>query len=265
MAPQPEYSVVIPAYNEEDRLEGPLLETLTYLRDRCEGFEILVVDDGSRDRTADVARDLGGDHPEVDLIRLPANRGKGFAVRTGVMNSTGRFVLFADADGSTPIGDVERLRDRIDVGADVAIGSRELGDGDVEVETRAYRKVMGRIFHGLVSLLAVGDFEDTQCGFKLLRGPVARDLFARIRMDGFSFDIELLSLALREGYRVDEVPVNWSHVPGSRVNLLTDSLRMVRDLFIIRSRLARGAYGEPREQRPPTEDSRQPVAELPTG
>lgn len=265
MKKSPEYSVVIPAYNEEDRLAEPLIETLFYLREESDGVEVLVVDDGSRDGTAAVAQDVGDEFPEVRLLRLPANRGKGFAVRTGVMNSTGQFVLFADADGSTPIRDVERLRKRIDAGADLAIGSRELGDGEVEVETRAYRKLMGRIFHGLVSLLAVGDFEDTQCGFKLLRGPVARDLFGRLRMDGFSFDIELLSLALEKGYRVEEVPVNWSHVPGSRVNLLTDSLCMVRDLFVIRSRLARGAYENSRTKRPSPEDTEPAAAELPTG
>lgn len=245
-----EYSVVIPAYNEEERLEAPLVETLDYFRREDVSAEVIVVDDGSRDDTAGVVRDLMDDWPELRLIQLPSNRGKGFAVRTGVVNSRGRFVLFADADGSTPIREVARLRDRLDRGADVAIGSRALGDEETEVDALLFRKIVGRLFHTLVQALTIGSFEDTQCGFKLLEGDVARDLFGRLEMDGFSFDVELLSIALWRGYRVDEVPVNWSHVPGSKVNLVTDSLRMLRDLFVIRSRLTRGVYGS---RKPPDE------------
>ena len=244
MAHRPEYSVVIPAYNEEDRLRGPLLDTIDYFRKGSEAVEIVVVDDGSSDGTADVVRSLQEDHPELRLIRLPSNRGKGFAVRTGVINSEGRLVLFADADGATPIGEVEKLEARLEAGADVAIGSRALHSDDAEVDTRLYRKIIGRVFHILVTLLTVGEFRDTQCGFKLLRGDVARELFADLRMDEFSFDVELLSMALWRGYQVDEVPVNWSHVPGSRINLVTDSFKMLKDLFVIRSRLHRNEYGE---------------------
>lgn len=248
MAQMPEYSVVVPAYNEEERLRAPLLETLEYFRSRGANAEVIVVDDGSSDDTSAVVRELMSGFPELRLIQLPSNRGKGFAVRTGVVNSLGHYVLFADADGATPIEEIERLRARLDRGADAAIGSRALGDEETEVEALLFRKIVGRLFHALVQMLTIGSFEDTQCGFKLLQGDVARDLFGRLEMDGFSFDVELLSIALWRGYRVDEVPVNWTHVPGSKVNLLTDSLRMLRDLFVIRSRLARGAYGsrEPR-------------------
>lgn len=249
MLDTPEYTVVIPAYNERDRLQEPLLDTLAHFRGRDASFELIVVDDGSLDATAEVVRDLQDEHPEIRLIRLPANRGKGFAVRTGVVNSEGDYVLFADADGSTPIAEVERLRQRLDEGADVAIGSRAAEGGDVRVDARLHRKIIGRAFHTAVQLLTVGDFHDTQCGFKLFRGDVARELFGRLRMDGFSFDVELLSMALWRGYAVTEVPVNWTHVPGSRVNLVTDSFRMLRDLFVIRSRLARGEYGERRTDR----------------
>lgn len=248
MKPAPEYSVVIPAYNEEGRLEPPLHQTVSHFRDDGVPFEVVFVDDGSTDGTADLIHELQKTNPEIRLIRLPANRGKGFAVRTGVANSSGRYVLFADADGATPIREVERLRERVDGGADVAIGSRAVVGKDVRVEARFYRKVIGRSFHALVQMLAVGEFQDTQCGFKLFRGDVARELFGRLRMDGFSFDVELLSMALWRGYRVDEVPVNWTHVPGSRLNLVTDSLRMLRDLFVIRSRLLRGNYGDKRPE-----------------
>lgn len=239
----PEYSVVVPAYNEEARLADPLEETCAYFRGRGWTFEIVVVDDGSEDATSELVRSLQARLPNIRLLRLPDNRGKGFAVRTGVVNTSGRFVLFMDADGATPISEVARLRERIDGGADIAIGSRALEAPGVRVEARLHRRLIGRVFHFFVNLLAVGDFSDTQCGFKLLRGRVARHLFGKLRMEGFSFDVELLSLALWHGFEVEEVPVNWSHVPGSRVKLVSDSLRMLRDLFAIRSRLLRGAYG----------------------
>lgn len=244
MSEPPPFSVVVPAYNEEDRLREPVLNILMYFRNRSQEVEVLVVDDGSSDATAEVVRSLQANYPEVRLIRLPSNRGKGYAVRTGVINSAGRYVLFTDADGATPIDEVARLEEHLHAGADVAIGSRSLESDDVQVETRWYRKLIGRVFHLLVSFLTVGEFQDTQCGFKLLRGDIARELFSDLRMDGFSFDVELLSMALWRGYRVDEVPVNWRHVPGSRINLVTDSLRMLRDLFVIRARLHRDEYGK---------------------
>lgn len=264
MANLTEYTVVIPAYNEEERLQTPLVETLEYFRRKRVDAEVIVVDDGSRDGTARLVRNLTERYPELRLIQLPSNRGKGFAVRTGVVNSRGRYVLFADADGATPIGEVERLRDRLDHGADVAIGSRAVADEETEVEALLFRKIVGRVFHTLVQALTIGSFEDTQCGFKLLGGDVARDLFGRLEMDGFSFDIELLSIALWRGYRVDEVPVNWTHVPGSKVNLATDSLRMLRDLFIIRSRLAQGAYGDrdPHDDAESVSDTAGPTARI---
>lgn len=239
-----EYSVIIPAYNEEERLQAPLLETLDYLRAESESFEIVVVDDGSSDGTAELVNRLGRRHSELRLIRLPTNRGKGYAVRTGVVNSYGDYVLFADADGSTPIRELSALRKELEDGADVAIGSRAMpdGDGSGRIDAKLHRKIIGRLFHACVALLTVGDFHDTQCGFKLFRGDVARELFSRLEMDGFSFDVELLSMARYCGYRVHEVPVEWTHVDGSRVNLLSDSLRMLRDLTVIRARLMREAY-----------------------
>jgi dolichyl-phosphate beta-glucosyltransferase len=241
----PEISVVIPAYNEERRLEPTLRETVDYFRARRRTVEVIVVDDGSRDRTAALTLQLAERTPELRLIRLAANRGKGHAVRTGIVNSTGALVLFADADGATPIGEFERLEAALGTGADVAIGSRALYADGVQVTTRSYRRLIGRTFHLLVRALTVRGFKDTQCGFKLLRAPAAHNLFSRMRMDGFSFDVELLLMAVRHGYRVAEVPVNWNHQPGSRVNLALDSLRMARDLFRIRALALQGVYDEP--------------------
>ena len=182
---------------------------------------------------------------ELRLIRLPANRGKGYAVRTGIVNARGGRILFADADGATPMAEVERLDAALDGGADVAIGSRAVASGEVRVRARLHRRLIGRTFHALVRLLTVDGIRDTQCGFKLFRAEAAHDLFSRMRMDGFSFDVEVLLMARRRGYGIAEVPVNWEHQPGSRVNLVTDSVRMAADLFAIRGHLLRGDYDRP--------------------
>jgi dolichyl-phosphate beta-glucosyltransferase len=206
---------------------------------------LVLVDDGSRDDTSSVGWLLSNEYPELRLIRLPRNHGKGYAVRTGILNATGRTVLFADADGSTPIGELERLEAALTSGADVAIGSRALQDRGVRVEAKLYRHLIGRTFHHLVEWLADAGVKDTQCGFKLFRFAVAQDLFSRVRMNGFSFDVEVLLMARRRGYRVTEVPVNWSHKPGSKVLLTYDSLRMAADLFRIRTNWLRGEYEIP--------------------
>lgn len=241
-------SIVVPAYNEENRLEPALREMVSYFRSRGTPVEVVVVDDGSRDNTAGLVHRLSQDWPELRLIRLPANSGKGYAVRAGVVNSTGRLILFADADGSTPIAEIERLEAAVAAGAAVAIGSRSVAGDNVKVKARFYRRVIGRTFHLLVEALTVRGFQDTQCGFKLFRGDVAQDLFTRMHMKGFSFDVELLLMARRGSYDIAEIPVNWTHQPGSRVNLVFDSLRMARDLFIIRSNMLRGWYDQPHLQ-----------------
>jgi dolichyl-phosphate beta-glucosyltransferase len=239
-------TAVFPAYNEEGRLEPTLREAAEYLRSRGLAFELIAVDDGSRDRTSLLVRRLSeGDIPELRLIRLPANRGKGYAVRAGVVNARGKLVLFADADGSTPFSEIARLEAAIETGAHAAIGSRALQSDAVAVKAKWYRRLIGRTFHMLVSRLAVPNIQDTQCGFKLFRADVAHDLFSRMRINGFSFDVEVLVMAARGGFRVVEIPVNWTHKPGSRVNLITDSLRMARDLFVIRAYALSGAYDQP--------------------
>jgi dolichyl-phosphate beta-glucosyltransferase len=245
MVQRPRISVVIPAYNEASRLEPTLRSYYTYLRTRNDSFEILVVDDGSIDGTTDlverVASQLGG----IRLIRLAENQGKGFAVRSGVVNARGGLVLFADADGATPAAELERLESAIADGADVAIGSRVLRAGGVRVRARLHRRLIGRLYHILVGLCGVRDIHDTQCGFKLFRGPVAQVLFSRMRTAGFSFDVEVLMMARLCGYRVVEVPVNWTHQLGSRINLVTDSARMAFELLQIRARRASGDYQSP--------------------
>jgi dolichyl-phosphate beta-glucosyltransferase len=263
MRPEPDLSIVVPAFNEEDRLEPTLRSYLGYCRATARSVELIVVDDGSVDGTSHLVEQLAGEFPELRLIRLAENRGKGFAVRSGVVNARGRNVLFADADGATPINEVERLEAALHDRNDLAIGSRAIVARDVRVNAKLYRRIIGRVFHGMVETLTVRGVRDTQCGFKLFRGPVAHDLFSRMRMRGFSFDVELLMMAQRRGYRIAEVPVNWTHQPGSKVNLALDSMLMLRDLFIIRGRYFRGEYNAPhlsprrssQEPAPPSEAS----------
>jgi dolichyl-phosphate beta-glucosyltransferase len=242
---QPDLSIVIPAYNEEARLGRTLEDYLAYCRRSGRRVELIVVDDGSLDRTSVVVNSFAARYPEVRLIRLAENQGKGQAVRSGVVNAQGRRILFADADGATPLSEVERLDAALEGGAHVAIGSRALADRTVKVHAKFYRRFIGRVFHGLVELLTVPGVKDTQCGFKLFTGAVAHDLFSRMRVRGFSFDVEVLMMAQRRGYTIAEVPVNWTHQPGSKVNLVTDSARMLRDLFVIRGRYMRGYYNAP--------------------
>jgi len=228
-------SVVVPSFQEERRL-GPTLDRLhAYLASRGQAFEILVVDDGSTDRTGDVAQGAATRWSEVRLLPLGRNRGKGAAVRAGVLDAKGDPILVTDADLSTPIEELEKLQARLEAGADIAIGSRALPESDLQVRQNILRETMGKTFNRIVRGLGMLGFRDTQCGFKLYRAGPARDLFSRSRVDGFAFDVETLLLA--DGlYRVDEVPVVWRNDAASRVSPLKDSLRMLRDVLRLKLR-----------------------------
>ena len=216
----PWLSVVMPAYNESRRITPTLLSALLYLRDRRAPCEIVVVDDGSSDDTGRVVEEVAAEHSQVRLHTLPRNMGKGAAVRAGVEVARGAWILLDDADGATPITELERLLDAAAQGADVAIGSRALPAPDVGIERRLLRAASGRAFAFLVNLLVVPGIADTQCGFKLFRREAADWIFPRQRLDGFAFDVEVLHLARLGGFRIAEVPVNWMNVAGSKVGLL---------------------------------------------
>lgn len=233
----PALSVVIPAYNEAARLPPTLRRIAAYLAGRS--HEILVIDDGSSDGTAEAARAVGS--PGLQVFRTESNRGKGHAVRRGMLLARGDRRLMTDADLSTPIEDLDRLQQRLDAGFDVAIGSRALPGADVQVHQPWYRENAGRVFNLLVRGLALPDLRDTQCGFKLWDGVAARETFAATRLDGFCFDVEALYVASKRGRRIAEVPVTWRNDAGTRVGTLR-GMKAFLDLVRIRVNDRRGAY-----------------------
>lgn len=246
-APSVDMSVVVPAFNEERRLPPTLIDIIDFFERKSIRYEVLVVDDGSTDGTAEVVRKFERVRPEVRLIQLPKNQGKGHAVRLGVLNSRGARILFVDADGATPIAEAERLQAALDAGSDVAIGSRALSSTDTKVATSLHRKLLGRVFNRCVNVILLPSIADTQCGFKMFSRKAALFLFRKQTSDRFSFDVELLFLAHKAGLTVAEVPINWTNVPGSKVNLVVDALLMFRDVFRFRV-LHRGVSREAYDQ-----------------
>jgi dolichyl-phosphate beta-glucosyltransferase len=226
-------SIVIPAHDEALRI-GPTLDRILSWADRRSfPVEVLVVDDGSADDTTGVVARRARGEPRLSAVGYPGNRGKGFAVGFGVERSSGDLILVTDADLSTPIeffdGLLRALRD-----ADIAIASRAHPASRVPRRQPFYRETMGRVFNVLVRSMVMNGFRDTQCGFKLFRAAAARDLFRRRRIDGFSFDVEILYLARRSGLRIAEVPVDWYNDEATRVDAVADSARMFVDLLRIR-------------------------------
>ena len=234
----PRWSVVIPAYNEAARLPSYLKEVQAYFEGRDESYEVIVVDDGSQDGTADRVREVAAGRPGVAVHALDRNRGKGHAVRAGMARAVGELRLMADADGATPIAEVARLEAAVAAGADLAVGSRVLEDPAVIRQVRLHRKLSGHVFNFLLRRLGVAPVLDTQCGFKLFRGAVAAALFPQVTTDGFGFDVELLMLARRRGFRIAEVAVNWADQPGSKVRVLREGPRMLYEVLAARRRLA---------------------------
>jgi dolichyl-phosphate beta-glucosyltransferase len=220
-------SIIIPAYNEEQRLPRTLGLLETFFRDGTGDLrlhEIIVVDDGSRDGTSAVVR-ARQSAVHLRLLRLERNRGKGAASRAGMLAADGDCLLIYDADAATPVSEIPRLVEQLWAGADVVIGSRVRGRKQNLVSMQWHRRLIGSVYHALCSALIPG-IDDAACGAKLFTRDAARDLFSRQRIDRFAFDIEVLSLAMRRGYKICELPVRWEAIPGSKVNLVRDSLNM---------------------------------------
>ncbi|MGB2629643.1 MAG: dolichyl-phosphate beta-glucosyltransferase [Candidatus Omnitrophota bacterium] len=229
-------SVIIPAYNEEKRLKNTLEGVSGYLSTQKYDFEIIIVDDGSDDRTFKIAEDFTKNNPsKITVLRNEKNRGKGYSVKKGVLASKGEFVLFSDADLSTPIKEIDKLLGFIDKGYDIVIGSRSTAGSDVRIRQPLYRQMMGKTFNLFVKALLFKDFNDTQCGFKLFRGDVARTIARELEIDGFCFDVEVLYIAKKKGYKIEEVGVAWVNSPQSKVQIVNSSIGMFFDLFKIRA------------------------------
>jgi dolichyl-phosphate beta-glucosyltransferase len=231
-------SVVFPCFNEEARILPSLDRAVGFLEGRGEGWEIVVVDDGSRDRTREVVLSRFAAAPAVRVLRYEMNHGKGFAVREGVFATRGELALFSDADLSTPIEELAKLEAKAAEGFDVVVASRVVAGARILTPQPTRRRLSGLVFRALVRGLGLSSLHDTQCGFKLLRRAAVEPILRAIETKGFAFDVELLARAERAGLRVAEVPVDWRDSRGSKVRLFPDALRMASDLIRMRLRLA---------------------------
>jgi dolichyl-phosphate beta-glucosyltransferase len=237
----PELSIVIPSFNEELRLPGTLAQISSYIRASKPDTEVIVVDDGSTDRTADVANSFQGEIQRLRVVANDENRGKGYSVRHGMMEARGRIVLFTDADLSAPIEEADKLFAAL-ADNDVAIGSRALDRSLIAIHQSPFREYAGIIFNFVVRAILRLPFVDTQCGFKAFRRDRCRVIFEQQRIERFGFDPELLYLARHHGLRAAEIPVRWAHSPATKVSMLRDSVQMFLDVFIIRWNALAGRY-----------------------
>jgi glycosyltransferase involved in cell wall biosynthesis len=240
------YSIIIPAYNEGARLGTTLDRVLAYVHAQGWDAEVIVVNDGSRDSTADLVRGHAKSHPCLRLLENPGNHGKGYSVRNGMLNAKGDVVLFSDADLSSPIEEAPKLFVALQAGADVAIGSRWLRPELQTQRQSLLRQFYGRLFNLALRILLGLNFKDTQCGFKAFTREAAKKIFPLQRIERWGFDPELLYLARKSGLKVAEVPVAWAHVEGTRLSPLRDGLRMFAEVLKIRWNALTGKYSERR-------------------
>jgi glycosyltransferase involved in cell wall biosynthesis len=238
----PKYSIVIPAYNESARIPATLNSVVKCIRERGWNAEVIVVNDGSTDATAQVVRDFARTAPELRMLENPGNRGKGYSVRAGMLQAQGEILLFTDADLSAGIGEAENLFAAIRNGADIAIGSRWLGSSRQTHRQPLYRQFFGRCFNVVTRLVMRLNFADTQCGLKAFTRKAAHSVFPLQTIERWGFDPEILLIALRRGLRVVEVPVSWAHDKRTRMSYLRDGLRMLQEIAQIRWNLFCGRY-----------------------
>lgn len=236
----PYLSIIIPAYNEEHRLPKTLEQVLSFIRVQDYPVEVIIVENGSQDRTFQIAQSFAERYPQFRVLKA-TERGKGLAVQLGMLEALGEYRFMCDADFSMPVTEINRFLPPILRTYDVAIASRE-APGAVRYNEPHYRHLVGRIFNGLIRLLALPGLHDTQCGFKCFRGPVAEELFQRQTLTGWSFDVEVLYIARQRGYQVIEIPIPWYFNPESKISVMRDSIRMALDLLTIRFNGLKGIY-----------------------
>ena len=241
MNPPPDLSIIVPSFNEEQRLPGSLEKIAAFVRERRPNTEVIVVDDGSTDKTAAVAESYKGKIPLLRVLSNGTNRGKGFSVRHGSLEAQGNVILFTDADLSSPIEEGEKLLAALAT-HDVAIGSRAVDRSLIEAHQSAFREFAGIVFNRIVRIMLRLPFVDTQCGFKAFRRERCRIIFEQQTIERFGFDPELLYLARHHGLSTVEVPVRWAHSPATKVSLLKDSVQMFLDVFVIRWNALEGRY-----------------------
>ena len=240
--PYPTYSIVIPAYNEAARIGNALEQVVACVRQCGWSAEVVVVDDGSRDQTAEIVHNFAKDHPEVRLLQNPGNHGKGYSVRNGILHSFGEVVMFTDADLSAPIEEADGLFAAISAGADIAIGSRWLERTRQTIRQPLYRQFFGRCFNGVTRAVMGLPYADTQCGFKAFTRAAAQTVFQLQTIERWGFDPEILFIARKRGYRVDEVAVSWAHDERTRISYIKDGARMLQDIAIVRWNALLGRY-----------------------
>lgn len=236
----PLLSIIIPAHNEQNRLPRTLEQVFAFLNQQSYEAEVLVVENGSSDRTLEIAQGFTAEHKNLRVLR-EAGRGKGLAVRRGMLEAHGQYRFMCDADLSMPIEEVNKFLPPARSDFDIAIGSREAPDS-IRYEEPFYRHFGGRLINLAIRILILPGLQDTQCGFKCFRAEAAEKLFTRQTLEGWSFDIELLFIACRMGYRVVEIPIHWYYRPESKVSTVPDALRLIGDIFLIRANARRGIY-----------------------
>jgi glycosyltransferase involved in cell wall biosynthesis len=234
-----EISIVIPAYNEEKRIEKSLQEIIKYCKNNFQKYEVIVVDDGSKDKTREIVRRYS---EKVKLVENGVNRGKGYSVRQGILQAQHGLILFSDSDLATPIKEVAKMIEEIDQGHDVVIASRNMKESDIQIKQPLYRQLLGKSFPLLVNMITLPGFKDTQCGFKLFKKEAGQKIVRLQTLERFSFDVEILFIAKKLGYKIKEVPVTWIDQPGSKVSVGRDSFKMLKDLVLIRNNFRKGRY-----------------------
>jgi dolichyl-phosphate beta-glucosyltransferase len=233
-------SIVVPAYNEEKRIRKSLDKIFDFLDSKQISYEVIVVDDGSKDKTVEIINSLK--NSKLRLLRNKKNSGKGQTVKNGMLEAKGNVVVFTDADLSTPIEEVDKALDWLEKGYDIIIGSRGLKNSDIKIKQPLYRRMMGRIFNIITQILSVRGIKDTQCGFKCFKKETVKKIFQKQTLTGFSFDVEILFLAQKYKYKIKEMPVQWLNDAESKVSPIKDSLRMFRDIFKIQINNMSGKY-----------------------